>query len=217
MNLLTVCWEGDFRRRTYTAEWAWRLEAMAKRVCPTAKLHTLANVSDVPGYIPLHHDWPGWWSKIELFRPDLPFDEGERLLYLDLDTLIIRGLEEIYNFPASIAFAPPSYVLEGRPAPTSPPPGVVNKYASVVTVFNKGKGRIIYDAFSEREIDLFRGDQDWISHIFDGAATLPPQWFMKLKHCVKGPPEQVKLVYSMPLKCDVAARRISWVGEMWTR
>lgn len=43
---------------------------------------------DVPCQrIPLAHDWPGWWSKMEVFRPDLGIGD---FLYLDLDT-IVRG------------------------------------------------------------------------------------------------------------------------------
>lgn len=40
----------------------------------------------VPGVetIPLKYNWPGWWSKIELCRPDIKGD----LLYLDLDTVV---------------------------------------------------------------------------------------------------------------------------------
>lgn len=34
--------------------------------------------------IPLAHNWPGWWSKMELYRPDLAGD----FLYLDLDTVV---------------------------------------------------------------------------------------------------------------------------------
>lgn len=41
--------------------------------------------------IPLKHNWPGWWSKIELFRPDI---EGD-LLYFDLDTVIRGSLDDI--------------------------------------------------------------------------------------------------------------------------
>lgn len=41
---------------------------------------------DVPGVptIPLSHDWPGWWAKLELFRPDITDD----LLFFDLDTVV---------------------------------------------------------------------------------------------------------------------------------
>lgn len=45
---------------------------------------------DVPGVptIPLRHGWPGWWSKLELFRPDI----GGDLFYIDLDTVITGDL-----------------------------------------------------------------------------------------------------------------------------
>lgn len=36
--------------------------------------------------LPLQHGWKGWWSKLELFRPNIVGD----LLYLDLDT-VVRG------------------------------------------------------------------------------------------------------------------------------
>lgn len=36
--------------------------------------------------VPLKNDWPGYWSKIELFRPDV-FPFGSFVVYLDLDTI----------------------------------------------------------------------------------------------------------------------------------
>jgi len=47
---------------------------------------------DVSCYrIPLKHNWPGWWSKIELFRPiwDAP------VVYLDLD-VTVRGSLDLF-------------------------------------------------------------------------------------------------------------------------
>ena len=41
--------------------------------------------------IPLIHGWKGWWSKMELFRPDI----DEDLFYLDLDTLIFGDVQPI--------------------------------------------------------------------------------------------------------------------------
>lgn len=48
---------------------------------------------DVPGIerIPLKHNWPGWWSKLELFRQDIYGD----LLYIDLDTVIVGEMRDI--------------------------------------------------------------------------------------------------------------------------
>jgi hypothetical protein len=44
--------------------------------------------------IPLKHGWPGWWSKVELFRE--PFDD--LVVYFDLDTVIAGPLEELAAF-----------------------------------------------------------------------------------------------------------------------
>lgn len=47
-------------------------------------------VRDAPA-ITQRHSWPGWWAKMELFRPDLAGD----LLYLDLDTVVLGDLEPL--------------------------------------------------------------------------------------------------------------------------
>ncbi len=51
-------------------------------------------VSNVPvpcERIKSEFNWPGWWSKMELFRPDI---EGD-MLYFDLDTVIVGDLKKI--------------------------------------------------------------------------------------------------------------------------
>lgn len=48
---------------------------------------------DVPcERIPLRNNWPGWWSKIEMFRPGLFWSD---VLYFDLDTLIVGSIDQI--------------------------------------------------------------------------------------------------------------------------
>lgn len=42
--------------------------------------------------VPLEHHWPGWWSKMELFRPDLAGD----FLYMDLDTVVRGPLDDLF-------------------------------------------------------------------------------------------------------------------------
>jgi hypothetical protein len=68
-------------------------QALAAQIAEHAwpcKLEVLTDM-DVPGVatIPLRHDWPGWWSKMELFALE------EDFLYFDLDTVIVGGLEAI--------------------------------------------------------------------------------------------------------------------------
>lgn len=57
-----------------------------------ASFACISNV-DVPcERIPSKHDWPGWWSKMELFSPDIKGD----FLYLDLDTLIVGDIGDLF-------------------------------------------------------------------------------------------------------------------------
>ena len=42
--------------------------------------------------IPLINDWPGWWSKLELFRPNIFIGP---VIYFDLDTVIVGNIDEI--------------------------------------------------------------------------------------------------------------------------
>ncbi len=41
----------------------------------------------------LRHDWPGWWSKIELFRA------FHKTFYLDLDTVLVGNVNHIISYP----------------------------------------------------------------------------------------------------------------------
>lgn len=48
-------------------------------------------IAGVPA-APVAHDWPGWWAKMDLFRPGL---FTGRVLYLDLDTVIVGDLSDL--------------------------------------------------------------------------------------------------------------------------
>jgi hypothetical protein len=65
------------------AQWLHKQLKGVRSVC-------LTNAGHIPGVntIPLLHDWPGWWSKLELFNPEHPDIGKEDLLYIDIDTVI---------------------------------------------------------------------------------------------------------------------------------
>ena len=42
--------------------------------------------------MPLLHGWRGWWSKMELFRPDF---HNYDFFYLDLDTVLVRNCKHL--------------------------------------------------------------------------------------------------------------------------
>lgn len=58
-----------------------------------ARLVCLSDV-DVPcERVVLRHDWPGWWSKLELFA----YDWGGSVLYVDLDTTFIDSPDRLWR------------------------------------------------------------------------------------------------------------------------
>lgn len=52
--------------------------------------------------IPLTEDWPGWWSKLELFKPG---NISGPVLYLDLDSIVVGSLKDIANYPHAFTMA----------------------------------------------------------------------------------------------------------------
>jgi hypothetical protein len=46
--------------------------------------------------VPLEYGWPGWWSKMELFRPDIGY--LGKIVYMDLDTTVVGDLTRLLEF-----------------------------------------------------------------------------------------------------------------------
>jgi len=74
----------------YDATWVLRLRDGVARHLPIEHRFVCLSDVDVPcERIPLVHGWPGWWSKLELYKVEGP------VLYFDLDTAIVGDLTEI--------------------------------------------------------------------------------------------------------------------------
>jgi hypothetical protein len=79
------------RSAVYDADYVERLRDGVEKHLPGARFVCLSDVPVPCERIALRHDWPGWWAKMELYRPDI---EGD-LLYVDLDTAIAGDLSDI--------------------------------------------------------------------------------------------------------------------------
>jgi len=66
-------------------------------ICLTDDL-SVAGVCEIE---PLLHNLPGWWSKLELFRPGL-FDGP--VLYLDLDSLVLKSIAGLSGVVRKLGF-----------------------------------------------------------------------------------------------------------------
>lgn len=54
------------------------------------------NVSKYCTWIEFENDWPGWWSKLELFSH--PYLKGKEIVYFDLDTVIQRDVTPLIEY-----------------------------------------------------------------------------------------------------------------------
>ncbi|WP_182086578.1 hypothetical protein [Aureimonas sp. ME7] len=107
-TLLTVLRGGG----RYDALWVERLARGARRHAPAfTRILCLTDMAlDVEGVetVPLRHDWPAWWSKMEAFRPGLTI--GTTVL-CDLDT-VFAGNADALAEPGLAAME--DYFLKGR-------------------------------------------------------------------------------------------------------
>jgi hypothetical protein len=70
-------------------------QVLARQIQDQLPFHEIICLSDVivpeVHTILLQHGWPGWWSKMEVCRPDIYGD----ILYFDLDTVITAEIAEL--------------------------------------------------------------------------------------------------------------------------
>lgn len=88
-RVLTVLRSGG----EYTPAHVWAMQRQVEQWAPGARFACLSDV-EIPGVetIPLKHDWPHWWAKLELFDPELPGG----FLYTDLDNVIIGPIGDLF-------------------------------------------------------------------------------------------------------------------------
>jgi hypothetical protein len=97
-TVVCVLKTGKFTNQHFTVQYAprhvrWLRDQFAKHL-PGAPFVCLTDVAVATvDCEPLRHDWPGWWSKMELFRFQGP------LLYVDLDTVIVGSMAQIAALP----------------------------------------------------------------------------------------------------------------------
>jgi hypothetical protein len=133
----------------YGPEYVNRLVAMLAR--HTTKPHEVVCLTDDPTGVTcrvLHleqQQLPGWWAKLDLFIPGL---FTERVLYLDLDTVIRGNVDFLFEYDGPLAmlrsFLPPS------------------SHGSAVMSFAPVHD-YLYTDFTPDLLELYHGDQDWIS------------------------------------------------------
>lgn len=192
----------------YSREWVYALKRALNRHLPHVLFRVLTDDAGLTPLwrIPLVHGWPGWWSKLELFRPGV-FETGARVLYLDLDTLPVGDLSQIAAYDGPFAMLSDFYRL------SSP--------ASGVMAWTVGNGehalyeRLVTDGVRNAPS---RSDPYYRAVLGNSVVRLqdrfPGQIVSFKKHARSGPPKGARLVcgHGRPRFNDRAA---GWAHEAW--
>lgn len=174
-NIICLLWKGDFRGRDYVDEDVVRLKHMIdKNIDRDYTMYCLTN--DMEAKVPankieLINNWPGWWSKVELFRPDLPCG---RTLYLDLDTYIVNSLESLLAVEGDLVMFPSPYHK--------------GQYQAGTMLFTSGTLYWVYDTFkrwAKNYMNKYRSEQDLYGDWIPNQPTFPAKWLMKASDYIR--------------------------------
>jgi len=199
----------------YSAEYVSNLRRMVARhlqrphrfCCLTDRPEWLPHVETIA--VPSPRQLKGWWSKVRLFDDALGLTG--RVLYLDLDTLVVSALDPIVDFPAPFALVPDAGTFTPKNHLQ-----VVKRFNSSVMVWDAGVNASLFVRWTPAVAQRLHGDQDFIGEQMPGAATMPLEWFPRLSELGRDRPSMAaKVVLVKKPKNHIAADLYPWVNAMW--
>ena len=145
----------------------------------------------------------GWWAKLSLFKSGV-FDDGDRILYLDLDTVITGPLDEIAAYDGPFAILRDVY----RP----------NGLQSSVMLWEAGRYDYVWEGFEAFKFPhLAHGDQEWIERSVEYPVILQQQFpgkFVSFKRDARfGIPPESSICFFHGSPRPHEAR--GWVEHVW--
>lgn len=153
----------------YGWEYVERLYNMVKRnLSHDIRFHVYTeDFREVPAHMIKHSlvEWPNiigpkksWWYKMQIFNPE---HHSGPLLYLDLDTVVVKSLDWIPALPTRYFWAPKDFRVLWNARTTG--------LNSSVMWWDTERYKWVWEEFSKRDINhlskIHHGDQDYISSL----------------------------------------------------
>lgn len=145
----------------------------------------------------------GWWPKIWLHKPG-HFKDGDRILFLDLDTIVCGDITKIASYRGPFAILRDFYRPDG--------------YGSGLMAWPANKTAPVWDLYqSSGRPELEGGDQAWMEMMVPNADRwqdlFPGQILSYKVHCREGLPEDARIVcfhgFPRPHQAE------GWVKDRW--
>lgn len=155
------------------------------------------------------------WTKMLLF--DVFRSETGRILFIDLDSLIVGNLDPIIDYPAPIALIEDAFAVErahlnkdryGRE--------LVRKFQGSVMVWDAGPQHAhVWDRWTlERALQLSTS-QDYIAEVVPEAAAMNAAWFPRASRTQPPWGEEAKIVLVKKPKGFDACSKWPWFDQAW--
>jgi uncharacterized Rossmann fold enzyme len=196
-------------------EYVSNLYSMLKNCLPEGLGFRFQCFTDDPGaeegitYRPLPVDGLiGWSNKIALFKKDV-FNDGERVIYFDLDTLLMGRIDAMIGYQGEFA------ILHDFYYPDALGPAVMS--------WRGGEMSFIWDKYENCGTpELDGGDKEWLELVFKEESYTPNYWqdmcpemFVSFKKdCAPVPPSGAKVVcfHGVPRIHEIS----DWVADIWS-
>jgi len=144
----------------FSDDYVYNLKSMVERnttvphqfVCfSDRELEGIKTVKLIPGY-------EGWWNKMQMFNTD--FKLGNRVVYLDLDTLIVDNIDWLLEYDGMFMG------IEDLGAVNKHQPELKGRLQSGVMSWDYRLNSHLWNRFaSSGESQRYRGDGEYLNHI----------------------------------------------------
>ena len=198
LTVACVCW-GNYQGRAL--EYVQKLQRGVARNLDQPHRFVCFTDQHLPvDTLPLAPGLTGWWNKLQLFAP-WAFTHGERVLYLDLDNIVVGGLDELAEHKGVIWLDDWGWKTR--------------VYGSGVMVWDAGEHEEVWTTFEAGRSDIgLHGDQDWLTQI-GGWERLPPGLCRSYKYeCRDSVPQGTRVVctHGTPKPHQILT---GWVPQAW--
>ena len=159
---------------------------------------------EIPIIIP-GNGYRAWWYKLNLFNL-----QGDRILYLDLDTVIHGDLTKLIDFPSDFVVCPSSGV-----------PMRKHDFNSSIMVWNPASPQIqtVRSLLRSADMKRYSGDQQWLSSLPIRVDLFPSRWIHKYlpgKGVYEPEPETIATLLIQGGKNeDLVKAGHSWIERYW--
>lgn len=205
----------------YGAEYVNKLHAMVRRhasgrprfVCFTDDADGINKTIECKK---LPEKLEGWWNKLIFFTPLGLEPIGEKLLFLDLDVVIVDSIDPLLQHPGDFViirdwWQPNIYNSSVFLLMVGTRPQVWDAMVMDASFRDASAGDRLWPDIHER----YASDQEWITEQVADAEIWPAQWCVSFKNdCVSGIPDGARIVcfHGRPKPHEYPA---PWVKKMW--